>query len=202
MGLITFASSFLIAGFITYFRKYSIIIAVITVILIVFVNWPYSKIISWKVNLTDDQYLSMVKTNINFLPDTEFLPKDAKYLQLLEDKGSAYNRPLFETDNTKAKIYNVEEKKREAIINNSESLIARANIFYFPGWQAYDGNHKIKIEPDQYGLISFKLKPGEHSIKLKFDETLVRKAADLISLSTLGFLIFLLIFKRRPYEFK
>lgn len=202
LELLTFASSFLIASFINYFRKYSIFAALITAILIVLVNWPYSKIISWKVYIPDADYLSMIKTNINYLPDVEYLPKGAKYLKLLEEKGPANGKPLFETDDTKTIIYDLGDKKREANIVNEEMTDISANIFYFPGWTAYDNNNKTEIKPDSYGLISFRLNPGKHLVKLNFEETLVRKIADFISLGTLGFLIFLLIFKRGFYEFK
>lgn len=203
LGFATFSISVIAGLLITEMKlKIGLVFTIVLIAFSIYLYLPYSKIVSWEVKIPDDEYFSMIRTNINFLPDTEFLPRDSKYMQLLEDKGPSSNKPIFETDNARAVIYNVDEKKREANINNPELLLVRANTFYFPGWQAYDGNHKINIKPDQYGLISFKLEPGEHSIKLKFEETLVRKLADIISFCTLGFLLFLLIFKKWAHEFK
>jgi len=60
-----------------------------------------------------------------------------------------------------------------------------ANIAYFPNWNVYvDGRlQKSDISPD--GLFSFSLGSGKHDIVVKFDETPVRKGAQIISFISL-----------------
>ncbi len=197
LEIITFSSSVLVGIFISYFRKYSWLLALFTIFLLISFSWRYSKIVSWRVNFTDGEYFNMVKTNINYLPDSEYLPKNAKYLRLLEEKGPAYTRNLFEDLSGEARIYNENKEAKEGQIINQENTTIRANIFYFPGWKAYDDNQSINIEPDEYGLISFDLKPGSHFIKLKFEETIIRIVGDIISIGSLVLLSYLIILRKR-----
>lgn len=54
--------------------------------------------------------------------------------------------------------------------------------FYFPGWAAYIDGTAVPIAPTPgFGLISFSVPEGEHRVILRFEETPIRKVADLIS---------------------
>jgi len=197
LEIVTFASSVLIGIFISYFRKFSWIIALFTVVLIIALSWRYSRIVSWRVNLGDAEYFSMVKTNINYLPDTEYLPKNAQYLKLLEEKGPAYSRSLFEDLSGEAMVFNERKNTKEVQIVNQKNTTIRANIFYFPGWRVYDNQKLVEAAQDEYGLISFNLEPAPHRIKLRFEETLIRKVGDVISTASMAFLVILLLLRRR-----
>ena len=54
--------------------------------------------------------------------------------------------------------------------------------FYFPGWAAYIDGTAVPIAPTPgFGLISLSVPEGEHRVILRFEETPIRKVADLIS---------------------
>jgi len=60
--------------------------------------------------------------------------------------------------------------------------------YYFPGWRAYVDGQETPIYPTEpYGLIALRVPAGEHIVRLRFEETPVRKAGALISLLALLF---------------
>ncbi|HUV71516.1 MAG TPA: 6-pyruvoyl-tetrahydropterin synthase-related protein [Clostridia bacterium] len=76
-------------------------------------------------------------------------------------------------------------------------------VYYFPGWKAWLDNQPVAISYDNpLGLITVKVPVGNHELRLKFTNTPVRTAANLISL--VSWLVFpaLVIRKIRYPRFK
>lgn len=72
------------------------------------------------------------------------------------------------------------------------------NTLYFPGWKAYVDNTEVPIEPyDQNwrGIITFPVPEGEHSVRVVFEETKLRKFSNALSLIGMG--IFLALFTKK-----
>ena len=66
--------------------------------------------------------------------------------------------------------------------------------FYFPGWQATVDGQPVPVEPTgPRGLIHFAVPAGEHVVTLRFVETPVRLAGDVLSALALGVLIVLAV---------
>ena len=66
--------------------------------------------------------------------------------------------------------------------------------FYFPGWQATIDDRPVPVEPTgPQGLIRFAVPAGEHIVTLRFVETPVRLAGDVLSALALGALIVLAV---------
>lgn len=63
------------------------------------------------------------------------------------------------------------------------------NTFYFPGWQAFVDNKETKIKIPDQGIMQITVPQGSHQIKLIFGESLIRKLADLFSLTSLIILL-------------
>jgi len=62
--------------------------------------------------------------------------------------------------------------------------------YYFPGWRAYVDGQETAIYPTEpYGLIALRVRAGEHRVRLRFEDTPVRKGGALISLLALLFTI-------------
>lgn len=60
---------------------------------------------------------------------------------------------------------------------------------YFPGWRVYNGTEKIPIEfQDQNwrGLITFRLPPGRHDVRVVWEKSRIRQVADCVTLIGLG----------------
>lgn len=77
-------------------------------------------------------------------------------------------------------------------INSINSSRIRENTLYFPGWKVYvDGKEYKGVQfqdPNNRGLITFKLVNGKHITDVKFEETKLRKVSNLISIISLGLL--------------
>ena len=68
-------------------------------------------------------------------------------------------------------------------------------ILYFPGWKAYVDNQPVKttiIEPS--GIFSFLIPPGSHLVSIKFEDTIIRKVGNYLSLITV-FILFFFFFR-------
>ncbi|MGE5603548.1 MAG: 6-pyruvoyl-tetrahydropterin synthase-related protein, partial [Nitrososphaerales archaeon] len=63
----------------------------------------------------------------------------------------------------------------------------RANTFYYPGWTAtLDHEQDLRTYPStELGLLTVDLPPGTHQVSLRWNDTSLARAADLISLITL-----------------
>lgn len=60
-----------------------------------------------------------------------------------------------------------------------------AHIFYFPGWKIYANGKEIPFSVSVEGLPEFDLQAGDYTVGLKFENTPVRSAGNMISLACL-----------------
>lgn len=70
------------------------------------------------------------------------------------------------------------------------------NTLYFPGWTVYVDGNKTPIEfhdENWRGLITFPIEPGTHDVVVIFEETLLRKVSNAISLVTAAFLAYMFL---------
>jgi len=78
----------------------------------------------------------------------------------------------------------------------------RDNTQYYPGWRVYDGTMKVPIEfqdPNNRGIITYRLTPGMHHITVSFGETPLRAFAEIITVSTIiaiGYILLVPAIKR------
>lgn len=70
-------------------------------------------------------------------------------------------------------------------------------IVYFPGWQAKDNGQKLEIAPSgDFGLITFTLSLGDHTVNLVFGNTPIRTVGNFISVMSFLILTGLFVLKR------
>ena len=83
---------------------------------------------------------------------------------------------------------------KEFSIDAKSPLTFRLNTYNFPGWKAYLKNQQIKInDNNDFKLITVSIPTGNDVLKFVFQDTIVRKIADLLSFATF-FLVFLSLF--------
>lgn len=87
----------------------------------------------------------------------------------------------------------------EYLIVAHEKTRFRENTLYFPGWKIYDNSKLLENiefqDPTNRGLMTFYLDQGLHNVIIKFEDTKIRKVAELISLTSIIIvLIFPIIF--------
>ncbi len=82
-----------------------------------------------------------------------------------------------------------------------EPFTARFQTFYFPGWQAsIDGRPAHLDVSEPYGLIEVPIPAGQHQVTLRFGETPLRIAADLLSLLSLVAIAAIAIVRHRRFK--
>jgi len=109
-------------------------------------------------------------------------------------------RPLFPLEIIKGNgLYKQLERtstKHVYILKAETGIKIKENTFFFPGWKVFANYKEIPIvynDPDNLGMITFKLKPGLYKIDAQFTDTPVRRIAKSISVfSTLLIGIYLL----------
>jgi hypothetical protein len=160
--------------------------------------WPFSQLVSWRLSYSDRQYGMMVKTNINYMPDTEFLPIDTHYVKLFEDRGEAQNHTYFERVDGQpltATYYSTHDLERIADIRLENSSQIQANVFYFPGWNVLVDGKETPVQKDAYGLILFSVPAGLHRIEIRFINTPIHTIAEGISIASFVCMLFVGIYQ-------
>lgn len=107
----------------------------------------------------------------------EYLP-----LWVIRQNPIRANTKIQVNGNTRIQEQNIRPSSYTATIKSDTDTNIQVNSIYFPGWQVkVDG----KIAPINYtndfGLINFQLPQGEHKVIIRYTETPVHTAADLIS---------------------
>lgn len=95
----------------------------------------------------------------------------------------------IEQEDGRGKITQIEIKPRDYRFQteSNQKMKIKVNTFYYPGWQVLIDDQKAFIAYGyKEGLIKFTVPPGKHQIRVKFTDTLLRKFANLLSLTALG----------------
>lgn len=69
------------------------------------------------------------------------------------------------------------------------------NVQFYPGWRAFVDNNEVPIQfqdANYRGLITFNVPKNEHSIVVKFEETKLRIATDIVSGISFAFVLLLI----------
>lgn len=190
--IVTFTTS-LIAGLIAQKIKPNVLIGVICLfaIAVTILNWGNRRTIA-EIN---DNYL------INNVPYSTFQgegnpPEQPIWRKINDPWMKVIPKHKLEKEKEEnniiiKEIYN-SPNKSIFLVNNSTTTTLRRNIFYFPGWNAYDNGNQIKIYYKKDGIIHVKLTPGLHKLEIIFENSDEIKIANFISL--LGFFtLFILI---------
>lgn len=86
------------------------------------------------------------------------------------------------------------------ILDAKKDTIVILNIAYFPGWKVFADEKELKTSYNKDGLISFTLSKGNHEIKMRFGNTLVRIVAEVITLLSAGVLFLVAIRIKKDSE--
>lgn len=73
-------------------------------------------------------------------------------------------------------------------VQNETASTYIVNTAYFPGWKVYAGGILIDSQPTKDGRIQFSLPKGEHTVEVRFRDTMVRQFAQAWFFMTLVFL--------------
>lgn len=189
LSIATFASAFL-SGSIIFFsnKKYKVLLVVVISIATILLNFSYFKEDIWYPNLTDNQKLSSEEiTKQSGAGLKDYWPKFSQEFPT----EFAPNKPTVYPETP---INNYLKKSNQASfdINVKSETKIKMPLVYFPNWKLFidgeDSNFEINKE---LGLIEFNLKPGEHSVMLKLENTPVRTVANSITLISIILFLFI-----------
>lgn len=116
-----------------------------------------------------------------------------------------YDYPMDVIDGS-AGVYNVNRTTtvHEYRVEANVSTRFVENTVYFPGWNVYIDGKKTAVEfqdPNYRGLMTFFVPEGSHTVRVQFQDTKLRFAADILSLVSAGILVLggavLYIWKRK-----
>jgi len=100
-----------------------------------------------------------------------------------------------QTRTTTTREYTVEAKEPARLVENT---------LYFPGWKVYVDGIQTGVQyqdPTYRGLITFRVTEGTHNIRIVFEDTKLRRVADMVSLGAMGIVVLtvlgVMIWKRR-----
>jgi 4-amino-4-deoxy-L-arabinose transferase-like glycosyltransferase len=80
------------------------------------------------------------------------------------------------------------------VVTSPEPFRARYLSFYFLGWRVWVDGDRVDVTPsDPEGLLTFDVPAGRHTVRVRFGETPLRRAADIVSvLCLIGLILYLL----------
>ncbi len=112
----------------------------------------------------------------------------------------------FEVISGRAKILNINKKSalHTFLIDADNNTRILDNTVYFPGWRVSIDNKKVPIEfqdINHRGLITFSVPEGKHLINIRFEESLLRLLADIISVVALILFILGFVFRKKIKNF-
>jgi len=174
----------IIAGFIVIFfnRRRAIILALIFIaIFSTILNWGQRRVIE---SMGDYALISN-------LPNST---KEAEGHWYANTRWRSFKNQWFQTlpkshiAPTNGKI-DIKELRRNStthtyLIKTKDDVLLQESTLYFPGWNVYDNEEIIPVQPGNEGIISFKIKKGLHYIIVKYQDIQIYKILKEISLIT------------------
>jgi hypothetical protein len=173
------------AGFVSKLLSYSKLLVTCLVILVILVNFSFFRPDIWR-SITDTQQFSGALWDEGRSTSlSDFWPKSAE--QLPTDFAPADPGYPF--------IKNSHSASAALSLPSAQSI--SFPIVYFPGWHVYSNNQSlITTSSGPLGLITVDLPAGNHTLSLKFENTLPRTIGNWVSLLSLFSLPIWLLKKR------
>lgn len=198
LSIVIFSSS-LLGGFFVYNLKESVakIVTVILIIVTVFLNWNYFKPQQFIFDLTDKEKLS------GKLWETQQKAAILDYLpiQSVEPLEPAPPKPIIVKGDAEIKNFENKSNRWQFEANVFDSSVVEVPVFDFPDWQVFVNGKKIDHSNKNYlGRISFNLSRGDYFVVGKFENTLIRTIANIISAISILVIIFILYGKIRKTD--
>ncbi len=199
--IITVFSLSFIAGAVTWLIKglmnknAGFALSVLLIVLVIFLNAKFftPQHYSFK---SLDQYTSVdnIKWDISKI-SSEYMPSNFKKPI---DPIDVANFNNINSENVELVSYTQKTNKIDLRVSSDQNLAILIPLAYFPAWQAYVNRQRTDIKQDPRG-IRVNINKGENEIILKFAETKVERAANILSLAGLLSLIIGIIYSRKRY---
>ncbi len=187
LTIIIFSFSVLVGGITKYFKKYLKVVVFLSLFVVIFFNAPYFTPRIWfKINdqekLSGASLQNQVTASIyDYLPIYAKAPPATAAPDYPEAVGGEIEVLSFEkgTDWEKGEIRVI-----------SDGAQVKLPLFYFPKFEVLVDGELVAIDhQNDLGLITFWVDEGVHDFEVELKNTPVRTVGDLISLSSIIFII-------------
>jgi len=147
--------------------------------------------------VTDEEIMwQQSRTVLHFVPKGVKAKKNEYGVYVLDIEKNDLPKNIFEIKKGEAKVRVLENRfqDKKFFIDAQTSVIFKLNTFNFQGWQAYLDGKKINIDDNNdYKLITVFIPKGKHQLEFKFEDTLVRKIGNWLSILSILVLFFIRI---------
>lgn len=184
-------------------KNATVFLITIFLILIALNIWHYHP--SEYKQISDEKYLELYFANRTLAGSGEKRGLSQEYLNFTED---FIPLTIWQKERPKELLSKVSFASDSGILNYKEQGLSYQvnyetdkedkviiNRAFFPGWEAYSGFQKLKIEPySAFGMIAVPVSSGRGNFSLKFNNTPIRTIANSISAITASLILVLLIY--------
>lgn len=198
LAMITLVSPLLLIAFnkfqkIRMFRYLPYVVMFFTV----FLNFNYFKTSEY-LGRKDEYYIN------RYIPfpeaSFEYSKTSEEYLRLPKDSeqrpSKLYPRAYSLNSNVNLKVEEINALNSKIYTESDTDFILNYNKYNYPGWQVkIDGKYVLVISGKPFGQISFLVPSGSHTVEVKYGESSMRLAFNLISLVSLATAVNLLVKK-------
>lgn len=199
LGISIFFGS-LFGGLLLYLLKEKMQVAgaIVISVLALFFYIGYFQVDIYYFDAVDEGYIGKeTLTREDKLP-RDYLPKTVKSVQ-----RERLEEPQFRQGDGVITNFRYQTAKVSFSVNVAESpATIEVPSTYFPGWKVRSDSQVVTIlEPDEYGLIRLQFdQTGPTNVVLTFEDTLVRRIGNIITLLSAGGLLGLVYFRRRDVK--
>lgn len=191
LGILSFLIS-LLTGFLCRYvvgKHIAIILGIVAIVMVL----PYVKPQKY-INKGDSYYLTNDATTTS---SNELMPLWVKKIpiQRLKEKVEIINgKGILEAVSSNS-------KQVKFSINALSQSTIRINTIYYPGWNALIDDINMPISySNEKGVMDISVSLGKHIIQVNFKETQLRLISDIISISSLFTLLFIIL-RKNKYEY-
>ncbi|HCC08672.1 MAG: hypothetical protein UW69_C0076G0003 [Microgenomates group bacterium GW2011_GWA2_44_7] len=149
----------------------------------------------------DDHFLRRYLPNQVLLPgekvSKEYLDYTENYMPLPVNAVRPTDVPVAKITSAlqaaQIDIIDVNPFNTKAYISSEIDSFITVNTFYFPGWNIAIDGKPVDVTLDQFGAMKVFVPAGEHTLKVKFLDTPIRRISNIISLIAWIFVAFIII---------
>ena len=182
-----------IAGF---FKKKFAIVYFILMAGVILVNLQYFRPRNFVDDSFFDKFLNIESTRAGVDLTKDYLP-----IWVKNDRVEYFGTPRAISGEINVSDFVKKTGKAIGSINVLSNSRIEMPITYFPGWEVRANGSKLNLsEPSIQGLITFDLPKGEYEINIDFKNTLVRSVGNIVSLTSLIFIVILSLRGRLFYK--
>lgn len=132
------------------------------------------------------------RTSFEFVPKGVETKKNELGVTTLAIEEKDLPKQSFQIISGRAEVIELENRfqNKSYQVQVPERAVFQLNTYYFPGWQAFLDGQEIKINSNnRLKLITVDLPKGQYELQFVFNDTLVRKLGNFISLLSFGLVI-------------